>query len=556
MAPLPMLGKTFSRRSRFLLLPLLVCAVLGAGCREQADPTPEATQEAATPRRGGTVVTGWPVEPGGVNELVVPSSQPTNEMLFRVFLHLLEEQSDFRDHPPTFKPQIAESYEWSDDHKVLTFHLRKGVVWSDGAPITAEDVRWTWQAQTHPDVAWDSSDSKRFITDVEVVDPHTVRFHFSQVYSTQLLNANEGVILPKHVWEKLPFEQWRQNADWFREHMVASGPFTIESWEPQQQVVLKRNERYFEKGLPYLDRVVMRVVGDQAARVTQVLSGDLDFIPQAGVSDVPRIRSTPQVELIDHWFNIFVAVGWNNQHPIFKDAEVRRAMTLGIDRPTIVETLWGTYATVASSPILSQVWAHNPAVQPLPYNPGEARRILAARGWKDTDGDGVLDQAGKPFAFELLVNSSNQARVDSAVMIQDQLKKVGVRVEIQSMEFNTMVDRLIEGDFAAAYMGTTIDTSLDLTSLFHSTRVPPEGNNQVLYRNPEVDRLIEQSMSQPDILEARPYLYKLQEIIQRDQPMTFLWESDRLVVVNKRVKNCKPTAAFSFFNLKEWWIEP
>jgi peptide/nickel transport system substrate-binding protein len=142
------------------------------------------------------------------------------------------------------------------------------------------------------------------------------------------------------------------------------------------------------------------------------------------------------------------------------------------------------------------------------------------------------------------------------VMIQDQLKKVGIRVEIQSMEFNTMVDQLVSGDFAAAYMGTTIDTSLDLTSLFHSAALPPEGSNQVRYRNPEVDRLIELSMTQKDILEARPYLYQLQAIIQREQPMTFLWESERLTVVNKRVKNFKPTAAFSFFNLKEWWIEP
>lgn len=557
MTRLSMFGKTLSRRSGFLLLPLLVCAALAAGCRrDQPAPSPNSAQTAEKPRRGGTVVTGWTAEPGGVNELTIPSSQPTNEMLFRVFLHLLEEQSDFRDHPPTFKPQIAESYEWSEDHKVLTFHLRQGMVWSDGVPITAEDVRWTWEAQKHLDVAWDSIDSKRFITDVEVVDPHTVRFHFSRVYSTQLLNANEGVILPKHAWEKLPFSRWRQDSDWFLKNLVVSGPFTVESWEPQQQIVLKRNERYFEQGLPYLDRVVMRIVTDQASALTQMLSGELDFIPQIGVSDVPRVKGNPNLELIDYWFNIFVAVGWNNEHPLFKDPEVRRAMTLGIDRKTIVETLWGPYATVASSPILSQVWAHNPAVQPLPYNPAEARAILAAKGWKDTDGDGVLDRGGKPFAFELLVNASNKARVDSAVMIQDQLKKIGVRVEPRSMEFNSMIEQFIKGDFAAGYMGTTIDTSLDLTSLFHSRSLPPEGSNQVHYVNPEVDRLIGLSMSQKDIRDARPQLYRIQEIVQRDQPMTFLWESDRLTAVNKRLKNCKPTPVFSFFNLKEWWVQP
>src|SRR5262249_38601322 len=156
-----------------------------AGCRREAKPA-----------GGGTVVTGWPSEPGGVNPLILPASQPTSEMTFRLFLHLLEEQPDFDQHPPTFKPQLAPSYHWSPDHKTLTFHLRDDVVWSDGVPVTADDVRWTWQAQISRDVVWDNAEAKKSITDVEAVDPHTVRFRFSRAYAKQLLDANEGVVLP------------------------------------------------------------------------------------------------------------------------------------------------------------------------------------------------------------------------------------------------------------------------------------------------------------------------------------------------------------------------
>jgi len=548
-------GRASMRGTSLFRALALAAALLAVGCRQAPDRAAGPEAAAGKPRRGGTVVTGWTAEPGGVNSLILPNSQPTNEMLFRLFLHLVEEQADFQRHPATFKPQLAESYDWSADHKTCTFHLRKDVVWSDGVPVNADDVRWTWAAQKNPDVAWELADSKRWITDVEVVDPHTVRFHFSRVYAKQLLDINEGPVFPKHAWEKLPFKEWRQNGDWFRQHLVVDGPFTIASWQPQQQVVLQRNERYYEKEFPYLDRVVMRQIPDQASGFTQLLSGDLDFLPQIAPTDVPRVKASPRLQLIAYWFNLYVAVVWNNENPLFQDSEVRRALTLAIDRPTIVQTVLGPYGKVADSPILTSVWAHDPSIHPLPFDPKEAARILAAKGWKDTDGDGVLDKDGKLFAFELLVNTGNQLRADAAVMIQSQLQKVGIRATPRQIEFNTLGTAMESGKFEAAIMGYTIDTSLDLRSNFHSESIQ-EGSNYPRYRNPEMDRLLEVAQAQPDLAAERPYLYQVQQMVQRDQPLTFLWESQRLTAVNKRLKNVHPTATFSFFNLKEWWIEP
>lgn len=550
-------------RHRTKVLIVLLASVLGAaGCRQvpdknatsQARPAQAPSTDGA-PRRGGTVVTGWPSEPAGVNYLLFPSNQPTNEMLFRVLLHLVEEQSDFQEHPPTMAPMLASSYDWSPDHKTLTFHLRENAVWSDGVPVTADDVRWTWQAQIDPDVAWDGADAKRGITDVEVVDPHTVRFHFSRVYAKQLLDANEGMILPKHAWEKVPFKQWRQNGDWFKKTLVFNGPFVIASWTPQQEIVLQRNERFYDRSLPYLDRVVMRFVPDQSSLFTQLLSGDLDFVPQVAVPDAPRAKASPRLELINYWFNIYVAIGWNNDHPMFKDPEVRRALTLAIDRKTIVDTLLGPYGRVATSPIISSVWAHDRTIQPWPYDPAEARRILESRGWKDTDGDGVLDKGGKPFAFELITNTGNQLRADAMVMVQDQLKKVGIRAEPRPVEFNSMVTQVTSGKYDATLLGYSMDTSLDLSGAFHSRSIG-DGANDVHYRNAEVDRLIDIAASQPDVQAEKPYLDQIQQIIHREQPLTFLWESQRLTGVNKRVRNVKPTPAFSMFNVKEWWLAP
>ena len=542
------------------LAALLLAGALLAGCgsREPAagTPAPAKNADAAGPRRGGTVVTGWTAELSGVNDLILPSSQINHEVLYRIFIHLLEEQPDFQDHPPTFAPLLAKSYEWSADHKVLTVHLRDDAVWSDGVPVTAEDVRWTWQAEVNPDVAWEAVDSKRWIKDVEVVDPHTVRFHFKRVYAKQLIDVNEGSILPKHAWEKLPFAQWRGNADWFRQHLVVSGPFTIASWEPQQQLVLARNDRYFEKGLPYLDRVVMRQIPDQTAGLTQLLNGELDFVAQIAPTDVPRVKASPRLDLVTFWANLFVALGWNNEHPLFKDPEVRRALTLAIDRQTIVDTLLGEYGQVADSPILRTIWAHDDSIQPWPYDPAEARRILAAKGWRDSNGDGVLDKGGKPFAFELMSNAGNQVRTDATVMIQAQLKKVGVRATPRIVEFNTLIDQTTSGKFDAAMIGYVPDTSLDLTGIFHSRSISRDGNNSVRYRNPEVDRLIVESAAQPDLLAMKTDLDRIQQILHREQPVTPLWESQRLTAKSKRVKNAKPSPNYAFFNLREWWIEP
>jgi len=551
-----MIAQATVPRFRCLAALLAAMVLLLAGCRREPSSATSGSTGTAGPHRGGTVVTGWTSEPGGVNEYVIPSSQPTSEVLFRIFLHLVEEQSDFDQHPPTFAPQLARSYDWSADHKVLTFHLRDDVVWSDGVPVTADDVRWSWQAQINPDVVWDNADAKQWITDVEVVDPHTVRFHFSRVYFKQLLDANEGLILPKHVWEKLPFSEWRKSADWFKQHLVVDGPFTIASWEPGQQVVLKRNERYYEKGLPRLDRVVMRFIPNQATGVNQLLNGELDFVPQIAPGDVPRVKAAPQLELIALWFNIYVAVGWNNENPLFRDPEVRRALTLGIDRQTIVDTLLGSYGRVADSPIVQMVWAHDNSIKPWPYDPVEARRILAAKGWKDTNGDGILDKAGKPFSFELITNAGNQLRADATVMIQDQLKKAGIRATPRLVEFNTLVEQTTEGSFEAAIMGYTPDTSLDLTGNYHSQSIGRDGSNVMRYRNPEVDRLIVEAAAQPDLAGMKSYLDRIQQIMNREQPVTFLWESKRLTAVNKRVKNAKPTPNYALFNLKEWWIEP
>jgi peptide/nickel transport system substrate-binding protein len=557
-----MMRTAIGRPARLLLLTLVTVSLL-AGCGhgegEKAPDKAAAPATPVTPHRGGTLVAALNAEPGSVNEYIAPATLMTAELADILFLRLARENPDFAKGPPTFEPMLARSWEWSPDHKDLTFRLRDDAVWSDGVPVTAEDVRWTWQAQTDQDVAWDTAHMKSEIRDVEVVDPHTVRFHFNRAYAKQMGDANEGGILPRHVWSKVPFAKWHESADWFKQNAVGSGPFVLSSWTPQQEIVLRRNERYFDQARPYLDRVVLRITPDASSALTQLLNGEVDFMPQIPPSQAPRIEAAPQLALIDYWSNLYVFVTWNNADPLFADPDVRRALTQAIDRQAIVGTILGDYGRVSVSPIITHVWAHDRTLTPLPYDPAGARRVLESKGWKDSDGDGILDRKGKPFAFELATNTGNQQRNDAAVMIQDQLKKAGVRATPRLVEFNSLVEQMNRGKFEAAIMGLSLDTSLDLTGNFHSHSIPgggQEGSNFARYANPEVDRLMEQIAAEPDMQSARPAIDRLQRILYRDQPVTLLWESKRLSPVNRRVHDAQPNALRSFYNLQEWWIEP
>lgn len=519
----------------------------------ESDPTTASDE----PRRGGTLVSGFTADITGVNELLDHSTALTDHVLFRMFLHLLEEQPDFTEHPPTFAPQLAHSFDWSEDHRVLTFHLRDDVRWTDGEPVTADDVRWSWQAQTHPDVAWEASYFKDYISDVEVVDPHTVRFHFTHVYPSQLIHANEGVILPSHVWSRLPFSEWRKSSGWFYDNLVSNGPFKLESWKPDQEIVLVRNEDYYEvdQGVPYLDRAVFRIIPDQTSQIAQLRAGSLDFITNLPPDAADEIRRTRGLVLNDYWSTGIIFITWNNENPLFSDPEVRRALTMGLDRQGIVDGLWGRYARTTTSPIVDAIWAHNDEIEPLPYDPEQARRLLTEAGWVDTDGDGIRERDGRPFRFEILNHTGNRQREDAAIIAQRQLREIGIDARPRLLAFGSFVTTVPKGQYEAAVEGVTMATDLDLQYLFHSNQID-EGFNHARYRNPEVDGLIEEANRQRELEEMAPYLMRIQEIIHRDQPITLLWYSKRLNAHRDQVRGVQGNLLSQWYGLRYWWLAP
>jgi len=554
------MGATFRGcRTVFFLAFLLA---LGAGCgrREPGGSTAgngAGGQTDGEPRDGGTLVVGFIADLSSVNPYATLSTSVPQEVASLMFLQLMEEQPDFSNGPPTMLPQLAQRWEYSEDRKSVTFHLREDVVWSDGVPVTAEDVRFTWQAQIHPAVAWDSAYYKESIQDVEVVDEHTVRFHVERDAVHLLLWINEGEIIPKHAWSQLPFEEWTHDSEWFLDHLVVDGPYRVTGWTPQQEIVLERNPSYFEQGRPRIDRVVIRVAADRSSLLNQILAGGLDLVYGLSVSDVPRIEGSDRLRLLAHWGRGHVFIAWNLRNPLFSDVRVRQALTMAIDRQAIVETTYGKYARVANSPVLSYVWAYNSDLKFISYDPEHARQLLAEAGFRDSDGDGILDRDGQPFRFELATNVGNQQRADATIFIQEQLRRVGIDARPRYVAFNPLMERTNQGDFEAVIMRWSMPTDLDMTFAYHSSSIG-EGSNVFGYSNPELDALLVKAQQAPDAATLKGYLWQIQAIIQRDQPMTYLYEPQDLTACSRRVHfaDQPPNVLRRLWHAWDWWLSP
>ena len=468
-----------------------------------------------------------------------------------MFLHLFEEQPDFAEGPPTFAPQLAASHTWSSDHTELTLQLRDDVIWSDGKPVTAHDVFWTWKAQIDPEIAWAYAQSKENIRAIEVIDDTSVLIKFGSPSTSQLANLNEGVILPRHSWSKLAFRDWRQNSRWFTENLVVNGPYILDSWKPSQEIVLQPNPKYSLQDPTPAESIVFKNIPERVNQIQQLRAGTIDFVEHVPPAEANRLDTSDDIHLVEFSPRQYSFICWNTAHPLFENAAIRRALTMAIDRAGIIENLWYGYARISVSPIISSVWAFNDDLQGLAYDPKAAAAILKDHGWADSDGDGVLDRHGKSFKFSLTTNSGNRLRSDAAVMIQYQLLKIGVEVVVRNIEFNTLLELNQSHQFDATLAAWGIDTSLDLKYAFHSESIE-QGYNYGGYRNLEVDRLIDQASQRTDPVALEQDLWRIQQLLHDDQPYTFLWEPRRFTAVRNRVQGVRSNPLSAYFQLHRW----
>jgi peptide/nickel transport system substrate-binding protein len=530
------------------VLPLLAAL----GCHRE--PVAPSAPPPAGPRQGGQAVVAAFADVTTFNDYQSAGEVTESEIIDLLYPTLMVEQPDYRLHPPSFAPRLATSWDFSPDGRTITFHLRTDARWSDGVPITAEDVRFTFAAQKDPRVGWTDMELKDFIRDVEVIDPLTVRYIFSRAYPYQLMDANDGHIVPVHAFGKVPFERWRTAE--FEPGLVTGGPFRLAGHTPQQTIILERDPAYWGAPRPYLNRLVYRVLPEIGSQLGQLLAGEVQLVPVVPPTEVARIQGNPDVRLVEFPSRTYGLVFWNNRDPLFADRRVRRALSLAINRKALVDAVFHGHARLSNGPVLSSMWAYNDALPQLPYDPKLASDSFAGAGWRPAGSDTNLRRGEKRFGFDLLYPAGNAMRQQMALLIQADLARLGIQVRPVQVEFTSLIARLESGDYQAVIWAWTEATKVDLTALWGTPREDEATDNYLGYSNPELDRLIAAAREETDIAKAKVLLDRAQALIVEDQPVTFLYEANQLVGVSRHLQGADINAASVYFNVADWYWDP
>jgi peptide/nickel transport system substrate-binding protein len=264
---------------------------------------------------------------------------------------------------------------------------------------------------------------------------------------TQLITFNIGV-LPKHVYEKGDFQK--------NTAVIGSGPYVLDRRE-RGTIFLKRNENYWREK-PYIDSVVFRVIADDNVAWNALKRGDI-HVTRVNNDTWAREKDAvkDRIDFHNTWLLSWNGVPWNLKDPLFKDASVRRALAMAYDRQSVIDSLYHGQARAISGPFLPDTWAHNPEVHPTEFNPQSAAALLSAAGWKDSDGDGILDRDGKPFRFTLLISAGSKTSTDQAQIYQSFLRSIGVQMEIVTLDASAFFDRILKGNYQAAMLAWSND---------------------------------------------------------------------------------------------------
>lgn len=451
---------------------------------------------------------------------------------------------------------LARSYEYvGPDSTSLRYRLRSDVRWSDGTPITAHDVVFTYQMLGDPMIASPRQDYVEHIESVEAEDDSSVVFHFRRRYPEMLFHSSHGIV-PRHVYADVAPSQLTSHPSVRSPEggaLVVSGAYQIGAWTRGQQVVLERNPHFEPRG--HLDRIVFRIVPDATTRIVELRTGAIDWVNGVGFDQISSLRQqAPDIrfELEEKRFYDYIA--YNPAGFVgFADPDVRRALGMAIDLDGLLRALQMEEYTVPASgpypPIFEDLYDPE-LMPPLAYDPEGAASLLEARGWVDGDGDGIREKDGTPFRFTLVTNAGNQRRADIAQIVQQQWRRIGVDVELRSLEFNTLMDQLLREEYQAALNGWGVGLSPDLKGMWG----PDSPYNIVSYDDPQTLALFEQALAQPTADAARPYWQAAAQALVDDQPYTWLYYMDQVNGINERVRGVVVNTFGPFQNAWEWWI--
>jgi peptide/nickel transport system substrate-binding protein len=434
------------------------------------------------------------------------------------------------------EPMLAERWEIPNPVTYI-FHLRRGVRFHDGRPLTSRDVKYTVDSMLQGVVRSAKTATYKHVDHIDAPDDATVVFHLKEPDASLMWNLSDGGIgiVPEG-----------SGAD-FSRHPVGSGAFRFVSQEQDQEVVIERNPSYWDTNLsPRIERVRLAVVPDVTTRALELRKGSADIVPSGALSAdmIEALRNNPSLQIEIAPGSVYNYLAFNLRDPILKDVRVRQAIAYAIDRDPIIHYLWRDQAEPASSILPPQSWAYNGSVRQYDHDPRRARELLDQAGRRPGP-DGVR------FHLTMKTSTEETTRLLAAVL-QQQLRDVGIALDIRSLEFGTFFQDVTRGAFqifSLRWIGGNQDPDI-FEYVFHTSSVPPQRANRGYYSNPHIDSLLDQARGEVDQAKRKPIYGEIQRILAEDLPYVNLWYLDNVVVHTRRVRNLKPMPSGDYDYLK------
>jgi peptide/nickel transport system substrate-binding protein len=550
-------------------LPLAILLLSFAACRgreiartgSSAAPTPTAgpapvlgfldeSREGA-PIEGGTLRRRLVGEPATLNA-VLQSGLPEQQVLQYVSRQLVDFDARLE-----LVPALAERWEVSADGREYRFFLRPDAVWEDGTPVTSDDAVFTIGKIADPKVP--SPVFKPLfegLQNVEPIDPRSFRIRFRDRDAFHAF-AFAIPLLPERRFRGKSFLKAHANRA-----PLANGPYRVARWKTQESIELERNPRWTGPAA-HFDGIVFRIVPENAVAYRALVEGSLDetWIDQALKDRSATDRRFRDCCRVVEFYNLdYNYIALNNRSPFFSDGRVRRAITMLLDRPSIVRGIYRGSARIISGPWAPDSPAYDAALTPLPFDPQAAGELLDQAGWRDTDADGTRDRDGREFEFDLLVSAGSTAGREINEVLAAELARAGVRARIRSLEWATFVDRIDSGDYEAATLAwAASDPNPDPFPYWHSSQVPPRGLNGAFYSNPEADRLMEEARHELDPEKRRTIYHRLHRVFRDDAPVVFVVNASQKYAFRRRVRGLvtSPLGLYGFSpGPLSWWGTP
>jgi len=570
-------------------LGLLLLISLGCGddkeaAREnRAAPPVAGAVEAGKPTTGDWLVTHSLSDPEQLNPLT-SNDASASEILQNVFQSLLTRDPRSLE----LKPLLAAARPViSNDHRRYTFAIRRDAHFQDGQPLTGEDVLFSIKAIKCPlvnapflRVYFDS------VVEARLLDEFTIQFTIKDPYF-----LNESVlggidVLPRHYYDPAnslkevtlaelarPVAQLsakvKKFADDFNKNYsrnpMGSGPYKFTGWETGREIELTRDEKYWGYGKdgvdqPYLDRYKYRIINNLDAALVTLKSGGLD---EMNLNPIQHTRGTnsdrfkAEFRKYEYFAPNYSYIGWNNHHPIFRDARVRRAMTYFTNRKQMVKTILFGLGQVVEGPIYFFRPEYDKSLPSYEYDPQKGLALLKEAGWADTDGDGLLDKVidgqSVPFRFEIKVNSGNSTRKSVALVLQDELKKHGIAASVRELDWTIFLADVQSRKCEAILLGWAMSVNEpDAYQIWHSSQAANKGSNHIGFKNPRVDQILEQYRREFDARKRVDLYREFQRILSDLQPYTFLFVGKSVSAVQRRFRGVEvlPVGMRPI----EWWV--